>query len=81
MITSNFTIETATFDGSSTEGYEYPEISGYGSDVQVEIKYHNCENKEESLTVRIGEHLFLPCQLKFILKQVENYKLAIKHDV
>lgn len=81
MITSNFTIETVTFDGGSTEGYEYPEISGYGDDVQVDIKYHNYEDKEKSLTVKIGAYLFLPSQLELILKQVENYKLAIKHDI
>lgn len=76
MLMVQLNLETVTFDGHN-EGYDYPELSGYGSDVPVEILHHHTDKPLESITVRIGDNLFLPCQLEYLLKEIESYRKAI----
>ena len=55
--TTNFTIETCTFSGNSI----IPEISGYGTAVNVEIESELlADNPSQTTTIRIGGFLFLP---------------------
>lgn len=75
MLTSTFVLETVTF--STDTGYDYPEVSGYGGDVEIKLEYHHEDDKQKSLTVSIGDYLFTPSQIEEILKEVSSYKKAL----
>lgn len=71
-------ISTVTFDGSSNEGYAYPETGMYGEELEVVIQHHHKEDIDKSVTVTIGDKMFAPEQLERILNQVTSYKVAAK---
>lgn len=78
MLEKKIILETVTFCGSRSEGYRYPEISGYGDDVPCIITHHHRSDVDNSVTIQIGEYLFDPKTLCRVLEQVEYYKKAAK---
>lgn len=78
MLFHKDTISTVTFDGSTTEGFTYPDVGMYGEEVDVLIQHHHKEDIDKSVTVTIGDKMFTPEQLERILQQVASYKAAAK---
>ena len=78
MIKHTGILSTVTFDGSQDSEHSYPEIGCYGEEVDVIIQHHHKEDIEASVTVKIGEYMFVPDQLEKILKRVNIYKEAAK---
>ena len=68
------TITTATFEGDSP-------VAGnlYGDDIPVEIVNHDALGAVDSaITIKIGDNMFRPCDLTYLLQCIDAYKKAIE---
>jgi DNA-binding protein YbaB len=63
--------------GFYADSPEYP-TTDYGSDVDVKIKNHSEDGKEECVTVEIGRYLLCPSALEDILAEVKAFNDATK---
>ena len=73
-----FQEETVTF----SRDYDYPEISGYGDKIPIEVYSTDPQDPLNSVVIKIGNNMFLPSQIKNILDHHAAFLKAVKtfHD-
>lgn len=75
MMLLKFDLETVTY---MSEDCAYPEISGYGKQIECSISIEEPSDAAHTTTVEIGEFKFTPGQIEYILTKVKNMQEAAK---